>query len=41
MDELDRKIRLAPPLIADVFIDVTANRTKEPLEPASEPKHYN
>ena len=27
MDELDRKIRLALPLNADVFIDVTANRT--------------
>jgi cation diffusion facilitator family transporter len=41
MDELDRKIRLALPFVADVFIDVTANRTEENLEPATEPKRYN
>ena len=41
MDELDRKIRLALPLVADVFIDVTANRANETLESAGEPKHYN
>jgi cation diffusion facilitator family transporter len=32
MDELDRKIRLALPLVADVFIDVTANRIEEHLD---------
>ncbi len=34
MDELDHKIRLALPFVADVFIDVTANRTEEILESA-------
>jgi divalent metal cation (Fe/Co/Zn/Cd) transporter len=29
MDELDRKIREALPVVADVFIDITANRTRE------------
>ncbi len=29
MDDLDRRIRLALPFVADVFIDVTANRTEE------------
>jgi cation diffusion facilitator family transporter len=29
MDELDRKIRVALPLVADVFIDVTARRREE------------
>jgi len=29
MDALDHKIRLAMPLVADVFIDVTANRAEE------------
>jgi hypothetical protein len=29
MDDLDRKIRLALPVVADVFIDVTANRARE------------
>ena len=29
MDKLDRKIGLALPFVADVFIDVTANRTEE------------
>jgi hypothetical protein len=29
MDDLDRKIRTAMPVVADVFIDVTANRAEE------------
>jgi divalent metal cation (Fe/Co/Zn/Cd) transporter len=29
MDDLDRKIRQALPVVADVFIDVTANRARE------------
>ena len=29
MDELDRKIREALPVVADVFIDITANRIRE------------
>lgn len=41
VDELDRKIRLALPFVADVFMGVTANRTEENLEPATEPKRYN
>jgi hypothetical protein len=28
MDDLDHKIRLALPFVADVFIDITANRTE-------------
>ena len=28
MDELDHKIRLALPFVADVFIDVTARRSE-------------
>ena len=33
MDELDRKIRLALPFVADVFIDVTANRNEKTSRP--------
>jgi cation diffusion facilitator family transporter len=29
MDDLDRRIRLALPFVADVFIDITANRAEE------------
>ena len=29
MDDLDRRIRLALPLVADVFIDVTAYRAED------------
>ena len=29
MDDLDHKIRLALPFVADVFIDITANRIEE------------
>ncbi len=29
MDDLDHRIRLAMPLVADVFVDVTANRAQE------------
>ena len=28
MDDLDRRIRLALPFVADIFIDVTANRAR-------------
>jgi len=28
MDDLDHKIRLALPFVADVFIDITANRSE-------------
>ena len=33
MDNLDHKIRLAFPFVADVFIDVTANHIQEALDP--------
>jgi hypothetical protein len=29
MDDLDRRIRLALPLVADVFIDVTSHRGED------------
>jgi divalent metal cation (Fe/Co/Zn/Cd) transporter len=29
MDDLDRKIRGALPVVADVYIDITANRARE------------
>jgi hypothetical protein len=29
MDDLDRRIRSTMPVVADVFIDVTANRAEE------------
>jgi divalent metal cation (Fe/Co/Zn/Cd) transporter len=32
MDDLDRRIRLALPLVADVFIDVTATGSDEQHE---------
>jgi cation diffusion facilitator family transporter len=37
MDDLDRRIRLALPFVADVFIDVTAHRAGENPTPAGEP----
>jgi divalent metal cation (Fe/Co/Zn/Cd) transporter len=33
MDDFDHRIRLAVPLIADVFIDVTARRQKQSEQP--------
>jgi cation diffusion facilitator family transporter len=33
MDDLDRRIRAAMPFVADVFIDVTANRNEESSNP--------
>jgi len=38
MDELDHRIRLALPFVADVFIDITANHAEDNREPATEPK---
>ena len=29
MDDLDRRIRLALPFVADIFIDVTAHRAED------------
>jgi hypothetical protein len=33
MDDVDRRVELALPLVADVFIDVTAHRSGAPRHP--------